>query len=131
MTKILTFRNEIIKKIIILLTVVTILTLLLKEYSIMKGFLAGGITSLLLFIIRMKQITKKMLNDDYNFVRQSILSFLFRYFFMFVILALAFLKQEISFVATIIGIFSLQIIIMWNEVIEEKLGFKKRIRYCE
>lgn len=125
MNKILTLRNEVVKKLLILALAVTIASIIFKEYSIMKGYLAGLITSLLLFLIRIKQIIKKMANNNFDFVRQSILSFLLRYSVMFIILSLSFIRPDINFYAAFLGILSLQMVIMWNEVIEEKIGFKK------
>ena len=105
------FTNLVLLVNVIILTIVSIVLLLLQQYSLVIGYAMGSITSYITYLMHVNNINKLDINTK-NPVKKTVASALLRFFISAIVLLVALYVNWINLYATFIGLLVIKLTII-------------------
>ena len=116
-------KKRVLKSTLILSTIIIATIVLFFEFSVLFGFLVGLLVSIINFNLLYISLNKAVQYDDsFKAGAYAFIHYLIRYSFWFIILYISFMRDDVSLIATVLGMMSVKLTIvvgnifnLWND----------------
>jgi len=106
---------------------VSVLLIILGEKAIGKGFLLGTLFSIINFVIMGQLIPLKLVESRFKASALALISIFFRFAILAVPLIISLKFHTVHFIGVVIGLFMVQLIILFNHLILNRSTFVRKV----
>lgn len=116
-------KRKVLKSTLIFSLIIIVIIGFFFEFSVLFGFLVGLLVSLINFNLLYISLNKAVQYDDsFKAGAYAFIHYLIRYSFWFIILYISFMRDDVSLIATVLGMMSVKLTIvvgnifnLWND----------------